>query len=105
MAEDTRVASAEDLPPGSIVGAGQWAVGNAEGTYFAVSRRCRHLRADLANGTIDDEGCLVCPWHSGPTPDRDGERSGGHALRPLTGPRPRSRSVADLRGQARSAAM
>lgn len=139
MAEDTRVASAEDLPPGSIVGAGQWAVGNAEGTYFAVSRRCRHLRADLANGTIDDEGCLVCPWHGArydvasgqmitgpqgafakvpglggelpaphsgrPTPDRDGERSGGHALRPLTGPRPRSRSVADLRGQARSAAM
>ena len=63
MAEDTRVASAEDLPPGSIVGAGPWAVGNAEGTYFAVSRPCRHLRADLANGTIDDAGCLVCPWH------------------------------------------
>ena len=63
MAEDTRVASAEDLPPGHVVGAGPWAVGNAEGTYFAVSRRCRHLRADLANGTIDDDGCLVCPWH------------------------------------------
>jgi len=28
-----------------------------------VSRRCRHLRADLAGGSIDDDGCLVCPWH------------------------------------------
>jgi nitrite reductase/ring-hydroxylating ferredoxin subunit len=28
-----------------------------------VSRRCRHLAADLANGTIDEEGRLVCPWH------------------------------------------
>jgi 3-phenylpropionate/trans-cinnamate dioxygenase ferredoxin component len=58
-----RPTSAQDLPPGHVVGAGRWAVGNAEGTYFAVSRRCRHLRAELANGTIDDDGCLVCPWH------------------------------------------
>jgi phenylpropionate dioxygenase-like ring-hydroxylating dioxygenase large terminal subunit len=28
-----------------------------------VSRRCRHLGADLANGTLDEEGHLVCPWH------------------------------------------
>jgi nitrite reductase/ring-hydroxylating ferredoxin subunit len=28
-----------------------------------VSRRCRHLRADLADGKIDTDGCLVCPWH------------------------------------------
>ena len=33
------------------------------GEYFAVSRRCRHLRADLAEGSVDAEGCLVCPWH------------------------------------------
>jgi nitrite reductase/ring-hydroxylating ferredoxin subunit len=38
-------------------------VGNAGGELFAVSRRCRHLGADLANGSIDREGCLVCPWH------------------------------------------
>jgi nitrite reductase/ring-hydroxylating ferredoxin subunit len=25
---------------------------------------CRRiLRADLANGKIDEDGCLVCPWH------------------------------------------
>jgi nitrite reductase/ring-hydroxylating ferredoxin subunit len=33
-----------------------------DGKYFAVTRRCRHLRADLAGGSIED-GRLVCPWH------------------------------------------
>jgi len=51
-----------DVPPGSVTGSGGYAVGN-NGDYFAVSRRCRHLRADLADGSIDADGCLVCPWH------------------------------------------
>ena len=51
-----------DVPPGTVTGAGPYAVGN-NGDYFAVSRRCRHLGADLADGTIDPDGCLVCPWH------------------------------------------
>ena len=55
--------SVSDLPPGSVIGVGPWAVGNSRGELFAVSRRCRHLGADLAAGTIDDDGCLVCPWH------------------------------------------
>jgi nitrite reductase/ring-hydroxylating ferredoxin subunit len=29
-----------------------------------VTRRCRHLYADLARGKIDNDGCLVCPWHA-----------------------------------------
>jgi len=57
------VCKEEDLPPGSVTGSGRWAVGNAKGDYFAVTRRCRHLYADLAGGSIDREGCLVCPWH------------------------------------------
>ncbi len=44
-------------------GVGRYAVGNASGDYFAVTRRCRHLNADLAGGSIDDSGCLTCPWH------------------------------------------
>jgi len=28
-----------------------------------VSRRCRHQLADLSRGSIDADGCLVCPWH------------------------------------------
>lgn len=54
---------ASDVPPGSVTGAGDYAVGNHNGEYFAVSRRCRHFRADLAKGSIDEDGCLVCPWH------------------------------------------
>lgn len=51
-----------DVPEGTVTDAGKWALGN-NGSYFAVSRKCRHLRADLAKGSIDEDGCLVCPWH------------------------------------------
>jgi 3-phenylpropionate/trans-cinnamate dioxygenase ferredoxin component len=54
---------AADLPPGAVRRAGDWAVGNAGGRLFAVSRRCRHQLADLSGGSIDADGCLVCPWH------------------------------------------
>ena len=63
LATATRVGPASELPPGAVTGAGRYAVGNAVGTVFAVGRRCRHLGADLADGSIDDDGCLVCPWH------------------------------------------
>jgi len=53
----------DELGPGSVRGIGDWAVLNVDGERYAVSRRCRHLRADLANGEIDEHGCLVCPWH------------------------------------------
>jgi hypothetical protein len=48
-------------PTGQGCGRGRYAVGNAGGRYFAVTRRCRHLRADLAGGSIDEDGCLVWP--------------------------------------------
>jgi len=57
------VGTTEELGPGSVRGVGNWAVLNVNGERFAVSRRCRHLRADLAKGTVDSDGCLVCPWH------------------------------------------
>jgi nitrite reductase/ring-hydroxylating ferredoxin subunit len=63
MAYETPAGNAADLAPGSVIGAGRFAVGNVDGDYFAVTRRCRHLMADLGRGTIDPEGCLVCPWH------------------------------------------
>ncbi|MCW2600562.1 MAG: Rieske (2Fe-2S) iron-sulfur domain protein [Frankiales bacterium] len=62
MAEH-RVAARQDLKPGQVVGAGKYAVGDNGKELFAVTRRCRHLGADLANGSVDKDGCLVCPWH------------------------------------------
>jgi len=63
MSAAQRVGSVGDLPPGRVIGVGRYAVGNRNGEYFAVTRRCRHLGADLAGGRIDENGCLVCPWH------------------------------------------
>lgn len=52
-----------ELAPGVVKGVGRYAVGNSDGEFFAVTRRCRHLYADLADGSVDDNGCLTCPWH------------------------------------------
>jgi nitrite reductase/ring-hydroxylating ferredoxin subunit len=52
-----------ELPAGQVMGCGPFAVGNVDGELFAVSRRCRHLGADLAKGHLDEQGRLVCPWH------------------------------------------
>jgi nitrite reductase/ring-hydroxylating ferredoxin subunit len=71
---------AADLTPGSVRRAGKWAVGSTStGDLFAVSRRCRHQLADLAEGSVDAEGCLVCPWHQSRYDVRTGEM--------VTGPR------------------
>lgn len=63
MRERARFQPASDLTPGRVVGVERWALGNADGDRFAVSRRCRHLGADLAGGSIAKDGCLVCPAH------------------------------------------
>jgi nitrite reductase/ring-hydroxylating ferredoxin subunit len=62
MSYEIEVGPVSEMTPGTVVGAGSYAAGNAD-ELFAVSRRCRHLYADLANGSIDDANCLVCPWH------------------------------------------
>jgi|tagenome__1003787_1003787.scaffolds.fasta_scaffold20948023_3 nitrite reductase/ring-hydroxylating ferredoxin subunit len=48
---------------GGVRRVGPWAVGRSKGEVFAVSRRCRHQLGDLSEGTVDADGCLVCPWH------------------------------------------
>lgn len=63
MSAEQQVGPVDSLPPGKVTGVDGYAVGNAAGELFAVSRRCRHLRADLAGGSIDEQGRLVCPWH------------------------------------------
>jgi nitrite reductase/ring-hydroxylating ferredoxin subunit len=65
---------ASDLPPGAVRRVGDWAVGNrGDDRYFAVSRRCRHQLADLSEGSVDADGCLVCPWHQSRYDVRTGE--------------------------------
>jgi 3-phenylpropionate/trans-cinnamate dioxygenase ferredoxin component len=64
MFREFHVGPASEVTPGTVVGAGPYVVGNADGELFALSRRCRHLFADLAGGRIDKDGCLVCPWHA-----------------------------------------
>ena len=52
------------VPAGSVGRAGPWTVAHrADGRVGAVSSRCRHQLADLSKGSIDQHGCLVCPWH------------------------------------------
>lgn len=63
MSPEHEVGPRADLSPGTVVGAGNYAVGDIAGELFAVSRRCRHLGADLSNGSVDQDGRLVCPWH------------------------------------------
>lgn len=54
---------ASSLPPGTVGRAGPWTVANRAGEVKAVSSRCRHQLADLSDGSLDKDGCLVCPWH------------------------------------------
>ena len=63
MSTEHEVGPADTLTPGTVTGAGPYAVGNSGGELFAVSRRCRHFGADLAGGKVDEQGRLVCPWH------------------------------------------
>lgn len=55
---------ASSVPPGSVTRAGSWTVARRrDGSVRAVSSRCRHQLADLSDGSLDSNGCLVCPWH------------------------------------------
>jgi nitrite reductase/ring-hydroxylating ferredoxin subunit len=104
----TRIGEPADLPAGAVLGVGDYAVGN-NGEYFAVSRRCRHLGADLADGSIDEDGCLVCPWHGAKYDVRTGRMVRGPqgvfkrvpglgtAFRALTQVAPLRRARVDLR--------
>ena len=100
MSEPDRLPAA-DLPPGAVRGAGAWAVGNrGDDRYFAVSRRCRHQLADLAEGTVDADGCLVCPWHQSRYDVRTGEMIGGpRGFLGYHGPTPGYTQLVELLGR------
>lgn len=61
---DTPSIPAGELPPGAVGRAGPWTVAHRrDGELRTVSSRCRHQLADLSKGSLDKDGCLVCPWH------------------------------------------
>ncbi|UOY00116.1 Rieske (2Fe-2S) protein [Blastococcus sp. PRF04-17] len=103
MPDPDRVPAA-DLPPGTVRRAGAWAVGNrgpaGEDRYFAVSRRCRHQLADLSEGTVDADGCLVCPWHQSRYDLRTGEMvEGPKGFLGYHGPTPGYTQLVELVGR------
>ncbi len=82
---DTRVVTDSDRPPsdatsvplaalmgGAVRRVGAWTVGLSRDEPFAVDSRCRHQLADLSKGSVDADGCLVCPWHGARYDVRDG---------------------------------
>jgi nitrite reductase/ring-hydroxylating ferredoxin subunit len=68
---------AEVPSAGGVRRVGPWAVGRSKGEVFAVSRRCRHQLGDLSQGRVDEDGCLVCPWHQSRYDVRTGEMVSG----------------------------
>jgi|GEM_PF-2376939 nitrite reductase/ring-hydroxylating ferredoxin subunit len=65
--------SADVVVPGTVHRLDGYAVGHDGTSRFAVSRRCRHQLADLSEGKIDADGCLVCPWHGSRYDTQTGE--------------------------------
>ena len=55
----------QELAPGTVRRAGPWAVGNIDGRYLPWAPLSA-LGADPP-GSIDADGCLICPWHAPPT--------------------------------------
>ena len=99
MPQPDRVPSA-DLAPGAVRRAGAWAVGNRDGELFAVSRRCRHQLADLSEGSVDADGCLVCPWHQSRYDVRSGAMvSGPRGFLGYHGPAPGYAQLITLLGR------
>jgi 3-phenylpropionate/trans-cinnamate dioxygenase ferredoxin component len=66
---------------------GDLAVGLSDGEPFALSNRCRHLRASLGKGRVAEDGCLECPWHGARYDVHSGKMTRGPqgAFRPLAG--------------------
>src|SRR3989442_923971 len=52
MTAEIEVGTESGLRPGTVLGAGRYAVGNSDGHLFAVTRRCRHLGAEIGRAHV-----------------------------------------------------
>ncbi|MHB8719632.1 MAG: Rieske (2Fe-2S) protein [Candidatus Dormibacteria bacterium] len=86
--EWTKVARESDLPEATLVGAS--ANGYAvvlykrDGEIMALADRCTHAGGPLHEGEVDDDVCVVCPWHASRFRLEDGSIVAG----PATAPQP-----------------
>ena len=75
MSGFTKVATAEEIPPGESasfqVGDRIVAIFNDDGQFFAIDDLCPHMGASLAAGHVE-EGEVICPWHAWRFCIRDG---------------------------------
>jgi nitrite reductase/ring-hydroxylating ferredoxin subunit len=66
MGKVVRVASAEDIPPGSAklveVEGQRLAVFNVDGRFYAIDDVCPHRGGPLSEGELEGE-VVTCPWH------------------------------------------
>ncbi len=67
MPEFVKVLSVSELPAGKgkCVDVKGTAIGvfNVNGLYFAIEDQCTHDLASLADGGINDDCTVECPWH------------------------------------------
>lgn len=61
------VCSADEVKPfegkASNVSGQDIAIFNLNSQFFAVQNACPHRGGPLAEGSLDEEGVVICPWH------------------------------------------
>lgn len=77
MAEFVKVAQLDDVPPGTMYPVemnGETVVlANLDGEVYAFGGVCTHRGGPLADGDLDEDGFVTCPWHAGQFDIRTGE--------------------------------
>ena len=66
MTERLRIASRDEVPPGSgkvvVAGGRVLALFNVEGEFYAVDNSCPHRGGPLGEGHLQGK-VVTCPWH------------------------------------------
>ena len=85
----TKVIAANELPPGSrkVVKPNQQPILllNVDGTLYAVSNQCPHLKLPMKTGKLKD-GAIICPFHRSAFDLCSGEMTDWTPFPPVVGP-------------------
>lgn len=86
MAEWVRVASVEQVPPGTLKGVSAKmnpiVLANVEGDVYALEDQCSHEAYPLSDGELDG-GDVVCLYHGARFDACSGKNKGLPAVRPV----------------------